>query len=131
MCLPLPTCFRRWRESYQRLHPAQYILDKYEGQRYVVLACDVDEVPRRTVVKDLRGPLYPRAADGLYFEMHFLYYNFRRARLPASQGCILRYTSCTTTSGAPGCKFYTCCYATRVLHCMCKISGMHNNAPHT
>ena len=79
---PLPC---RWRESYQRLHPAQYILDKYEGQRYVVLACDVDEVPRRAVVKDLRGPLYPRAADGLYFEMHFLYYNFRRARLHASQ----------------------------------------------
>ncbi|KAK9832661.1 hypothetical protein WJX81_008522 [Elliptochloris bilobata] len=66
-----------WRESYQRLHPAQYILDKYAGQRYVVLACDGDEVPRRSVVRDLRGPLYPRAADGLYFEMYFLYYNFR------------------------------------------------------
>ena len=48
----------------------------------MVLACDIDEVPRRTVVKDLRGPLYPRAADGLYFEMHFLYYNFRHARPP-------------------------------------------------
>ncbi len=84
MLIPLPG-FRgtgficRWRESYQRLHPVQYILDKYEGQRYVVLACDGDEVPRRSVVQDLRGPLYPRAADGLYFEMHFLYYNFKCA----------------------------------------------------
>lgn len=75
---------RRWRESYQRLHPAQYILDKYAGQRYVVLACDGDEVPRRSVVADLRGPLYPRAADGLYFEMYFLYYNFRHVPCP---GC--------------------------------------------
>lgn len=70
---------RRWRESYQRMHPAQYIADRYAGQRYVVLACDSDEVPRRQVVADLRGALYARAADGLYLEMHFLYYNFRRA----------------------------------------------------
>ena len=51
----------------------------------MVLACDGDEVPRRSVVQDLRGPLYPRAADGLYFEMHFLYYNFKCAALSDPQ----------------------------------------------
>ena len=49
----------------------------------MVLVCDSDEVPRREVVADLRGPLYARTADALYLEMRFLYYNFRHAAAPA------------------------------------------------
>ncbi len=82
---------RRWREAYQRLHPAQYILDKYAGRRYVVLVCDSDEVPRREVVADLRGPLYGRTADALYLEMRFLYYNFRCQTKPRCRRSAARH----------------------------------------
>lgn len=86
-----PSRARRWREAYQRLHPAQYILDKYAGRRYVVLVCDSDEVPRREVVADLRGPLYGRTADALYLEMRFLYYNFRCQTKPRCRRSAARH----------------------------------------
>ena len=40
-----------YREAYQRNYATRYIRRKYAGRRYVVLACDVDEIPSRTVVQ--------------------------------------------------------------------------------
>jgi hypothetical protein len=40
-----------FREAYQRNYAARHIRRKYAGRRYVVLACDVDEIPSRTVVQ--------------------------------------------------------------------------------
>ena len=44
-----------FRETYQRNYAAGYIRRKYAGQRYVVLACDADEIPSRTVVQVWRS----------------------------------------------------------------------------
>lgn len=42
----------------------------------MVLACDVDEIPKREVVAELRSFRYEHAHIALYFEFEFSYYNF-------------------------------------------------------
>ncbi|CAL8462147.1 g1678 [Coccomyxa elongata] len=65
-----------FRETYQRNFAQGYIKEKYAGQKYVVLACDVDEIPSREVVAELRSFRYEHAHIALYFEMEMSYYNF-------------------------------------------------------
>ena len=65
-----------FRESYQRNFAQGYIKEKYAGQKYVVLACDVDEIPNREVVAELRSSRYEHAHIALYFEMEMSYYSF-------------------------------------------------------
>ena len=65
-----------FRETYQRNFAEGYIKGKYAGQKYVVLACDVDEIPKREVVEELRSFRYEHAHIALYFELEFSYYNF-------------------------------------------------------
>lgn len=65
-----------FRETYQRNFAQGYIVEKYSGQKYVVLACDVDEIPKQEVVAELRSFRYEHAHIALYFELEFSYYNF-------------------------------------------------------
>lgn len=65
-----------FRETYQRNFAEGYIKGKYAGQKYVVLACDVDEFPKREVIAELRSFRYEHAHIALYFELEFSYYNF-------------------------------------------------------
>ncbi len=65
-----------FRETYQRNFATPHILRKYAGQRYVVLACDVDEIPTRLTLRELRSFRYEHAHAALYFDLEFSYYNF-------------------------------------------------------
>ena len=65
-----------FRETYQRNFAQGYIKEKYAGQKYVVLACDVDEIPSREVIAELRSFRYEHAHIALYFEMEMSYYSF-------------------------------------------------------
>ena len=49
---------------------------KYAGQRYVVLACDADEIPSQAAVQELRGLRYKQAHTGVSLEMELSYYSF-------------------------------------------------------
>jgi beta-1,4-mannosyl-glycoprotein beta-1,4-N-acetylglucosaminyltransferase len=66
-----------FRENYQRNFAHQYLRDKYGSisQDYIVMVCDVDEIPSAEIVKAL-----PSRYFGLEMptrlEMKFFYYNF-------------------------------------------------------
>ena len=49
---------------------------KYAGQRYVVLASDVDEIPSQATVLGLRDFGYAHAHVPISLEMEFSYFNF-------------------------------------------------------
>lgn len=71
-----PDTTEHWfRENYQRNFAQQYICEKYAAEDYIVMVCDVDEIPSTDVVYAL-----PSRYFGLdlptRFEMKFFYYNF-------------------------------------------------------
>lgn len=62
-------------EHYQRNFPADHIRRRWEGRPYIVLACDVDEIPSPPVLIGIRG-LYGELDMPVYLVMRMLYYNF-------------------------------------------------------
>jgi beta-1,4-mannosyl-glycoprotein beta-1,4-N-acetylglucosaminyltransferase len=65
-----------FRELYQRNFPAAYLLSDAARAPWIVLSCDVDEIPRREVLAELRKLDAPLA--GLVrLEMAFHYYGSR------------------------------------------------------
>lgn len=71
-----PDTSEHWfRENYQRNHAQQYVREKYATTDYIVMVCDVDEIPSTEVVQGL-----PTRYFGLdlptRFEMKFFYYHF-------------------------------------------------------
>ena len=68
------------RESYQRNYAASKVQSKYKGKKYVVLCSDVDEIPYRDFVTELRTQQgYEQAHEAFYMAMNFSYYNFHWA----------------------------------------------------
>ena len=63
------------RETYQRNYAQKFIQSKFSGQKYIVICCDVDEIPRDTIVKCLPD-MYPQLSVPQHLEMKFYYYNF-------------------------------------------------------
>ena len=65
-----------WRELYQRQVGEDFVKAQWQDKRYVLLAGDVDEIPRVELLKEA-GLLYPQFSDGpVYLGMDFFYYNF-------------------------------------------------------
>jgi beta-1,4-mannosyl-glycoprotein beta-1,4-N-acetylglucosaminyltransferase len=63
------------RESYQRDSAQKYLLDLFPDTKFMVMVCDVDEIPNRNQLLQL-VKVYDRAHEGIHFEMMFLRYNF-------------------------------------------------------
>lgn len=67
------------REIYQRDIVAEFLLDRFSNQSFILIACDADEIPRRDVVASLPS-LYNNLSQGIHFEMMFFYYTFKWQR---------------------------------------------------
>lgn len=63
------------RETYHRDFIQEFLLDTFENQRFLVLVCDVDEIPNRNQIPRLQT-LYDHCHDGIHFQTMFLRYNF-------------------------------------------------------
>lgn len=64
-----------FRENYQRDYVTKYIAQKYRQEEYIVIAVDVDEIPRKEFVQEMHKN-YFAFNEPVYFEMDMFYYNF-------------------------------------------------------
>lgn len=90
---------KNWfRETYHRDYVQQQILDKYKGSPFILLACDVDEIPKPNVVEDIRQLHKELRCKGpVHLSMEMFYYNF--AWVKKSRWCsafVLTETSFTS-----------------------------------
>jgi beta-1,4-mannosyl-glycoprotein beta-1,4-N-acetylglucosaminyltransferase len=68
--------FDHWyRENYQRDAAAEHMISKYANERYIVIVCDADEIPKPSVVQALRG-MYADLDPPVALSMQMFYYNF-------------------------------------------------------
>jgi hypothetical protein len=89
-------------ETYQRNAPAERIRARWAGQPYVVMVCDVDEVPSAPVLAGLRG-IHPQLDAPVYLVMHLLFYNFDWCKVEpwarafvVNERCALTFEQCRT-----------------------------------
>lgn len=63
-----------FRETYQRNFPGKYLRELSRQSPWVLMACDVDEIPRREIAKNLRH-YYDAFVDPHRLEMLLFYYS--------------------------------------------------------
>lgn len=69
-------CTTAWdKEAYQRNYSQSFIQIYATGVQYIVLCCDVDEIPNSHILINLRG-WYEHLTVPCHLEMNFYYYNF-------------------------------------------------------
>jgi beta-1,4-mannosyl-glycoprotein beta-1,4-N-acetylglucosaminyltransferase len=78
------TCTENWwRSFYQSYVGGKYLLDRagtsYDVDNTVIFVCDVDEIPRQSVVRGIRlGDLaYEMLDNPIRLQMKLMYYNFK------------------------------------------------------
>ena len=64
------------RETYNRNYAQNIILEKFKNQQFIIFVCDVDEIPNRNIIKDIKK-IYSELHDGIKLSMLPLTYNFR------------------------------------------------------
>ncbi len=67
----------KWhRDYYTRSYAKQYILDAYPNQEYIIISCDMDEIPIKPILADIQS-LYEPATYGISLNMRLFRYNFK------------------------------------------------------
>jgi len=70
------SCMSAWdKEAYQRNHSKSFIQIYGASVQYVVMCCDVDEIPSSTILSNLKG-WYGNLYNPCHMSMSFFYYNF-------------------------------------------------------
>jgi beta-1,4-mannosyl-glycoprotein beta-1,4-N-acetylglucosaminyltransferase len=70
-----PTSSAWDREKYQRNYAQSFIRERFDSRRYIILCCDVDEIPRKELVEILPEK-YSQLDTPCHLEMKLYYYNF-------------------------------------------------------
>lgn len=65
------------KEYYQRNYATEYIIKKYKNKKYYLIVCDVDEIPRREILKTLPKLYNYNNNDYYHLEMNIYKYSFR------------------------------------------------------
>jgi beta-1,4-mannosyl-glycoprotein beta-1,4-N-acetylglucosaminyltransferase len=65
-----------WRECYQRNLPYTFLLKNFQNSPFILLGCDLDEIPRREIVQALPKH-YSLLTDGCKLDMTMHYYSWR------------------------------------------------------
>ena len=66
-----------YREEYQRNYVINYL--KHIKEPYYIYCGDIDEIPNKYILQNIKNnsALYNTITNAIYFEMIFLYYNFK------------------------------------------------------
>lgn len=69
-------CANWVKEASQREQGQKYVSEHFKGKKYIVLACDIDEIPSREFITDI-WQYYDRCKLGLHIHMEMFLYGFR------------------------------------------------------